>query len=61
MWTPQAAAPLHLPKCVPWFLLTCVGRTGLARFHLRVRFGVADEVPTLSVGLIGPVWIYDGR
>jgi hypothetical protein len=29
--------------------------------HLRVRFGVTDEVRTLSVGLIGPVWIYDGR
>ena len=25
--------------------------------HLRVRFGVADEVRTLSVGLIGSVWI----
>ena len=37
------------------------GRTGLARLHLRVRFGVTDEVRTLSVGLIGPVWIYDGR
>jgi hypothetical protein len=33
----------------------------VARLHLRVRFGVADEVRALSVGLIGPIWIYDER
>lgn len=33
----------------------------MARLRLRVRFGVTDEVRTLRVGLIGPVWTYDGR
>ena len=55
------AAPLPPPKCVPLAPIDLLGRTGLARLHLRVRFGVTDEVRTLSVGLIGPVWIYDGR
>jgi hypothetical protein len=34
------------------------GRTCVAKLHLRVRFGVADEVRTFSVGLIGSVWIF---
>jgi hypothetical protein len=31
-----------------------LGRTGLARLHLRVRFAVTDEMPTLSMGPVGP-------
>ena len=29
-----------------------LGRTGLARLHLRVRFDVTDEMPTLGVSLV---------
>ena len=29
-----------------------LGRTGPARLQLRVRFGVADEMPTLGVSLV---------
>src|ERR1700761_3031169 len=38
--------------------LDLLGRTGPARLRLRVRFGVTDDMPTLSVGLLGPVWIF---
>ena len=29
-----------------------LGRTGPARLHLRVRFDVTDEMPTLGVSLV---------
>src|ERR1700682_370360 len=58
MRTPQAVAPPRLPKCVSLASIDLLGRTGLARLHLRVRFEVADEVRPLSAGLVGPVWIY---
>jgi hypothetical protein len=33
--------------------LDLLGRKGRARFRLRVRFGVTDDMPTLSGGLLG--------
>jgi len=38
-----------------------LGGTGPVRLRLRVLFGVTDDVPTLSVGLVGPAWILERR
>jgi hypothetical protein len=47
----KSAPPSLLPKCVPLVRIDLLGRTGPPRLHLRVRFGVTDEMPTLGVSL----------
>jgi hypothetical protein len=49
--TPGRLRPIQVP-------LDLLGRIGPARLRLRVLFGVTDDMPTLSVGLLGLVWIF---
>jgi hypothetical protein len=51
MWARQECSSLASSEVRSLVRIDLLGRTGPARLHLRVRFGVTDEMPTLGVSL----------
>ena len=52
MWARQECSSVASSEVRSLVRIDLLGRTGPARLHLRVRFGVTDEMPTLGVSLV---------